>query len=103
MSDVWIENRFQDLVDNADTEERKAFIRMLADDDRINAIDIRERGGEINLIRVNHQNLEKELFAYQDGPQTGELASSVLRQADSEEPTIDSVEILKIGDVFEGI
>lgn len=32
-----------------------------------------------------------------------EGAFSSFRKSDDEEPTIDSVEILKIGDVFEGI
>jgi hypothetical protein len=103
MSDVWIEDRLQRLVDNADTEERKEFIRALADEDGPDAIEISERNGEIGLEDVNNENLKKELFTYQDGDQTGELASDGLRQIDAEEPRLDSVEIVKIGDVFEGI
>ncbi|PSP84659.1 hypothetical protein BRC96_04230 [Halobacteriales archaeon QS_6_64_34] len=103
MSDVWIEDRLQSLVDNADTEERKEFIRRLADNDGPDAIEITERNGKINLVDVNDGNLQKELFTYQDGDQTGELASGGLRQNNPEEPTLDSVEIIKTGDVFEGI
>jgi len=75
MSDVWIEDRIQSLIDNADTEERKEFIRRLADEDCPDAIEISERNGEISLEDVNDESLKKELFAYQDGDQTGELAS----------------------------
>lgn len=72
-------------------------------DDGANAIDISERNGEINLNDVNKENLDTELITYQDGDQTGELASKSLRQSDAEEPTLDSVEMVKIGDVFKGI
>ncbi|WP_256392921.1 hypothetical protein [Natronoarchaeum rubrum] len=103
MSDVWIEDRLQRLVDNADTEVRKELIRRLADEDGPDAIEISERNGEISLDDVNNENLKKELFTYQDGDQTGELAARGLSQTDIEEPTLDSVEIVKIGDVFKGI
>jgi hypothetical protein len=103
MSDNWIDNRLATLVDNADTQEQKAFIRRLADEDGPDAIDITERGGEIELNEVNTENVQKEFIAYQDGPQTGELASSGLRVSESAEPTLDSVEVIKIGDVFKGV
>ncbi|PSP85704.1 hypothetical protein BRC96_01555 [Halobacteriales archaeon QS_6_64_34] len=103
MSDNWIDNRLETLVENADPPERKAFIRRLADEDGPDAIDISERGGEIELNQVNTDNLQKELIAYQDGDQTGELASSGLRVSEDAEPTLDNVEVVKIGDVFEGV
>lgn len=103
MSDVWIEDRLQNLVDDAETNEQKEFIKQLADDDGANAIEVSERNGEINLNGVNEENLNTELITYQDGDQTGELASRGLRQADDEEPTLDSVEIVKVGDVFNDI
>lgn len=103
MSDLWIQERLQRLVDNADTDEQNEFIRRLADEDGPNAIDITERNGEINVDDVNNENIRRELLTYQDGDQTGELASTGLRQTDDLEPTLDSVEIVKIGEVFEGI
>jgi len=103
MSDNWIDNRLEALVENADTPEQKAFIRQLADEDGPDAIDISERGGEIELNQVKTDNVRKELITYQDGTQTGELASSGLRVSDDAEPTLDSIEIVKIGDIFEGV
>jgi hypothetical protein len=103
MSDVWIEDRLEELVQNADTDEQKAFVRRLADNDGPNAIEITERGDEIQFDGVNQDEVRKELFAYQDGEQTGELASTGLRQADPREPTLDSVEIVKIGNIFDEI
>ncbi|PSP85706.1 hypothetical protein BRC96_01565 [Halobacteriales archaeon QS_6_64_34] len=103
MSDVWIEDRLEELVQNADTDEQKAFIRRLADDNGPNAIDITERGGEIQFNGVNQGEVRKELFAYQDGEQTGELASTGIRQANPRKPTLDNVEIVKIGNVFDEI
>ncbi|NHX41540.1 MULTISPECIES: hypothetical protein [Haloarcula] len=103
MSDQWIRERLQELAENADTDEQRAFIRRLADDDGPDAIDINQRGDVIVVDRVNIENIKKELFAYQDGEQTGELASSGLRQSADREPTLDRVEVIKIGDVFTDI
>ena len=101
MSDKWIQDRLRTLTENADSEQEKAFIRRLADDDGPNAIDISERGGEIQIQDVNHDSIRKELFTYQDGEPTGELASSGLRVSDDVEPTLDRVEVVKIGDIFQ--
>jgi len=103
MSDQWIADRLERLVQNAESKKQKEFVRRLADDDGANAIDITDRGDEIQFTGVNQNEIQSELFAYQDGKQTGELASSGLRKTDPREPTMDSIEIIKIGDVFEGI
>lgn len=103
MSNNWIDNRFETLVENADTPERKAFVRRLADEDGPDAIDISECGGQIELNRVNTEKIRRELIAYQDGPQTGELASSGLRVSNDAEPTRNSVKVVKIGDIFEEV
>jgi hypothetical protein len=103
MSDEWIENKFESLVQSAESPKQKEFIRQLADDDGVNAIDISERGGRLQLTDVNTGKIKKELIAYQDAKQTGELASSSLRQTNPREPSLDSVEIIKIRDVFKGI
>jgi len=78
--------------------------RRLAGEDEPDAIDINQRAnGDIEFERANVENTEKELISYQDGKQTGELVSTSLRQVDAQEPTLDRVEVVKIGNVFRGI
>ena len=77
------------------------FLRRLADDDRINAIEITEQDGRIVVDDVNEKNIDNQLIAYQDNQQTGRAVSSGLRvEDDTTEPTLDEVDVVKIGDVF---
>lgn len=50
---------------------------------------------------VNEKNIDSQLIAYQDNQQTGRAVSSGLRfEDDTTEPTLDEVDVVKIGDVF---
>jgi len=103
LSERWIEDKFDNLARNAETDEQRAFLRKLADDD-IDVIDITERNGRIRIDNVKHENIRQELTAFQDKEPTGELASSGLRnQPDRSAPTVDDIGIIKTGEVFEGI
>ena len=101
MSDDWIENNLIKLADDADTERKREFLRRLADDDGIDAIEITEQDGRIVVDDVNEKNIDSQLIAYQDNQQTGRAVSSGLRvEDDTTEPTLDEVDVVKIGDVF---
>lgn len=58
MSDQWIRERLIELAENADTDEQRAFIRRLADDDGPDAVDINQRGDVIVVDRVNIENIK---------------------------------------------
>lgn len=77
------------------------FLRRLANDDGIDAVEITEQDGRIVVDDVNEKNIDSQLIACQDNQQTGRAVSSGLRvEDDTTKPTLDEVDVVKIGDVF---
>jgi len=94
MSESWIKDKFRDMYNSDDTAETE-FVEDLED---AGYIDIRkDPTGEDKVIL---SNVRTELAVYQDGDITGKFASRTLKKRSSNKPTIDSVEAIKIGDVF---
>ena len=94
LSQAWIEEKFESLVKNTDTPEQESFIQTLE---------------EQGYISINNGNVEAsgeiktELTFYQDGPPTGELASPGLRNPKFRFPSVDRLEAIKVGNIFDEI
>jgi hypothetical protein len=93
MSEGWIRKKFDDLR-NGDPEEQQFFDDLESED----FVDVRTRSTGDDIIELT--NIRTEEIVYQDNPITGELASYGLKKSADRDPSIDTVDILKIGDVF---
>ncbi|MFC4440318.1 MULTISPECIES: VWA domain-containing protein [Natrialbaceae] len=98
LSEDWIEQKMDDLGQNADTAEKRAFLQALEDQGVITTM----RNGDRVDVRVNQDKIKTEFVAYQDASVSDNLANadSLRNPSDSTLPTVDSVEVVKIGDTF---
>ncbi len=99
MSDAWIQSKFNEMALEAQTNPQKA--KLLADLDSKGYIDYDPSASD---IEVQFQNVQKEVVAMQDAPTSGTMASDVMRRSSErvipDVVQIDTVEVLKFGQVF---
>jgi hypothetical protein len=95
----YIQRKLTELVQKADTPEQRSFIRTLEAEGYIRI----DRSGPEPVVRdVNNIRIEEVVFR-DSAEKRGELGSSGLRNTNPEEPRIDTLDIVNIGDVFDNI
>ena len=101
MSEEWIQDKFEELATGATDPEQKAFLQKL---DERGYIDTRiTDDGSIQLLDIKFGNIDTEVVEFQDASVSENLANPDTLRATNKrnKPTIDNVEVVKIGDVFE--